>query len=221
LKIKASVKAMIGVGHAKALKAFTTDGDKAQKAAQTARKRSRCGGGSSSVEADAAALVAKWDVTSFFSLPPQQRWRVIKDVQHRYKELCVDDPKQRLEAHDEAAVGRLQDARRDETNKARNRWLIYKNLEPIIPVTTPADLEALYSSFAHEDDAGRDNAMIDQISVRVHIYSAPAKDLPNMHGAGGHKINAERLLLELPTPVGFDGALSPKPKAPSPCPARK
>mmetsp|Transcript_48720 Transcript_48720/g.83195 ORF Transcript_48720/g.83195 Transcript_48720/m.83195 type:complete len:212 (-) Transcript_48720:59-694(-) len=55
----------------------------------------------------------------------------------------------------------------------------------------------------------------------VHIYSIPAKDLKNMHGAGGHKINAERLLLELPTSMGFEGALPPKPKAPSPYPARK
>ena len=133
------------------------------------------------MEADAAALVAKWNLTSFFSLPPSKRWEVIKDVQHRYKELCVDDPKQRLEAHDEAAVERLQDNRRAEINKARDRFLNYKKLESIVPVTTEDELRQLFGSFDRADDSGRNNAMTDQIRVRIHIYGIKAKELPNMH----------------------------------------
>ena len=59
LKSKASVKAMIGVAHAKALKAFSTDREKKETAMQTARKMMTRGSGSSSLSNDAAALVKK------------------------------------------------------------------------------------------------------------------------------------------------------------------
>ena len=57
LKIKTSVKAMIGVAHAKALKAFSTHGKMKEKANQTARKMMARGSGSSFLSHDTAVWV--------------------------------------------------------------------------------------------------------------------------------------------------------------------
>ena len=139
LKLNASIKAMIGVAHAKALKAFSTDGEK--QAAATARKRRKAGGGSSSLEGDAAGLVKQWDTTSFFNIAREKRWEIIKSIQKNYKQLCVEDPKERMEVHDEAAVERSREARREEINKARGRWLNYKKMDSITPVESFAALK--------------------------------------------------------------------------------
>ena len=218
LKIKASVKAMIGVAHAKALKAFSTDGEKKEKAMQTARKMMARGSGSSSLSNDAAALVEKWNVTSFFNFPREKRWMIIKSVQKNYKELCVDDPKTRLEKHDEAALERSRQARLDEINKARGRWLRYKQMESIQIAKSASELNDIYSSFSDEDDKARNEAMIDQIRVRIHVYALKAMELPKMHSELDYKGNAARLRTALKPVV--EKPLPPKPGAPSPFPER-
>ena len=219
LKLNASINAMIGVAHAKALKAFSTDGEKAEKAKATALKRRNAGGGSSSLSSDAAALVKQWDTTSFFKMPREKRWEVIKSIQKNYTQLCVEDPKVRLEAHDEAAVERSREVRREEINKARARWMNYKKMDSIKPVESAVELQRLFDSFGGGDDKGRNEAMKDQIRVRLHVYRLKAADMPNMDRAGlGQKHNSERLLKELKPVV--DVPLPRKPREPSPYPER-
>ena len=87
MKLNASIKAMIGVAHAKALKAFSTDGEKQDKTAATARKRRKAGGGSSFLEGDAAGLVKQWDTASFFSIDREKRWEIIKSIRKNYRRL--------------------------------------------------------------------------------------------------------------------------------------
>ena len=219
LKLNASIKAMIGVAHAKALKAVSTDGEKQDKAAATARKRRTAGGGSSSLEGDAAGLVKQWDTTSFFSIAREKRWEIIKSIQRNYKQLCVEDPKERMEVHDEAAVERSREARREEINKARGRWLNYKKMDSITPVESFAALKQLYDSFSSADDKGRNEAMKDQIRIRIHVYRIKAAEMPNMEKSGlGQILKAERLLEEL-APV-VEKRLPRKPPEPSPYPER-
>jgi hypothetical protein len=75
-----------------------------------ARKRRRIEGGENDDD-DSAAIKAQleaWDVTSYFSLPREERWVIIWDLQFNYKTKRVSDPKARLEAHDKATASRLQ-----------------------------------------------------------------------------------------------------------------
>ena len=228
LKVKASVKAMIGVAHSRSIKAFTTDAEKNASAMATAKKRARRGtaaSSSSSLAAEAATIKKGWDTTSFFSLPREERWRVIKDIQHRYKELCVDDPKARLEEHDSNSLALLEENRAKAVESARNKWLNYKKLESIVPAKSKAELRSLYASFKAPDgsidDEGRDKAMTDQIRVRIYIHGMKAKELPNMHATPklGHFKNAERLLGEFEScPVFF--SLPAKQPEPAPYPER-
>ena len=99
-----------------------------------------------------------------------------------------------MEVHDEAAVERSREARREEINKARGRWLNYKKMDSITPVESFAALKQLYDSFSSADDKGRNEAMKDQIRVRIHVYRMKAANMPNMERTGlGQKLNAERL----------------------------
>ena len=222
LKISASIHAMIGVAHAKALKEFSTDGDKNEKALKIARKKRKKGGGSSSLSKDAEALVAQWNVTSFFSMPREKRWQIIKNVRQNYKQLCVDDPKARLEAHDAAGLKRARDGRILEIQRAKGRWLKYKNTSSIEVIQSACELDSLFSSFSPDsadcDNKGMNETMTDQIRVRLHVYRVKAKDMPNMHSDLDDKGNAERLhialrpIVEMPLPA--------KPREPSPFPVR-
>ena len=67
-----------------------------------------------------------------------------------------------------------------------------------------SELQALYDSFDDPDDTGRNNAMTDQLRVRIHNHGMKAQTLPKMHGGDGKKRNAERLLGEFKSsPIFF------------------
>ena len=66
---------------------------------------------------------------------------------------------------------RSRQARLDEINKARGRWLRYKQMESIQIAKSASELSDIYSSFSAEDDKARNEAMIDQIRVRIHVYA--------------------------------------------------
>ena len=112
---------------------------------------------------------------------------------------------------------RSREARQEEINKARGRWLNYQKMDSIKPVESEADLLGLFGSFSSGDEKGRNEAMKDQIQVRIHVYKIKAAKMPNMDRSGlGQKPNAERLLEELKPVVTTP--LPPKPREHSPYP---
>ena len=139
LELDASVHAELGVAHAKALKLMTTDGSKHLRA----RRLSASIADPSERAAAVAAKMSVWNYTSFFSLPREKRWLIIKDVQRNFKLLCISEPAAKLKAHDEAKLGRAVATRDHEIAMYLNRAVKFKEMDTIVPITSVAALDAL------------------------------------------------------------------------------
>ena len=57
-------------------------------------------------------------------------------------------------------------------------------MDSIKPVESEADLLGLFGSFSSGDEKGRNEAMKDQIQVRIHVYKIKAAKMPNMDRLG-------------------------------------
>ena len=79
----------------------------------------------------------------FFSLPREKRWLIIKDVQRKFKSLCVSEPAAKLQAHDEAKLGRSVATRDNEFAMNFNRAVKFKEMDTIVPITSLEALDAL------------------------------------------------------------------------------
>ena len=139
LELDASVHAELGVAHAKALKLMTTDGSKYSRA----RRLSASIADPSERAAAVASKMSVWNCTSFFSLPREKRWLIIKDVQRNFKLLCISEPAAKLKAHDEAKLGRAVATRDHEITTYLNRAVKFKEMDTITPITSVGALDAL------------------------------------------------------------------------------
>ncbi len=83
------------------------------------------------------------ELHKFFSLTREKRWLIIKDVQRNFKLLCISEPAAKLEAHDEAKLGRAVATRDHEIATSLNRAVKFKEMDTIVPVTSVKALEAL------------------------------------------------------------------------------
>ena len=212
----ASMEACLGVAHAMVLKAFVSDGAKQQASASAARKkRQKTGGTSDSDQAAFAEQLEAWDTTSFFKLPPEERWVVIRDLQYRYKTKCVTEPRERLAKHDAAVVDRLKHKAEEHVRLVMNRVIAYQKHNEIVACVSAAALEALRGK--HESDKALAEALRDQIRVRQHVYGMKQKDLPAI-GSGSGELAVTRLMSELAVVVSEP--LPRKPPPPLPYPVR-
>jgi hypothetical protein len=59
-------------------------------------------------EAAVQVKLAAWETTSFFTLPREERWALIKDTQRRYKIVVVAADRANAEAEAKGRVGRLK-----------------------------------------------------------------------------------------------------------------
>ena len=59
-------------------------------------------------EAVVQAKLAAWETTSFFNLPREERWTLIKDIQRRYKIVVVAADRANAEAEARGRVDRLK-----------------------------------------------------------------------------------------------------------------
>ena len=211
----ASVEACCGVAHANVMHAFETEGAKKEVAAKIARKRRKLEGGSTGDDSVAVEdQLESWDVTSYFSLPREERWVIIRDLQFNYKTTCVKEPKARMEAHDRATVSRLQEKADKHVRLVLNRAGEYSNRVKIVPCVSVAGLDALRA--AHDDKALAE-ALRDQIRVRRHVYGVKQKDLP-LIGGDNDADAVTRLMSELAATV--TKPLGRKPPPPVPYPVR-
>jgi hypothetical protein len=172
------IQGCIGVAHAAMLKAFATDAGKRQAAKAAARMEARATGtkgGGAADEAVVQAKLAAWETTSFFKLPRAERWKLITDIQFRYKTVVVAADRANAEAEATGRVDRLKAKAAAHVllflNRAGNRD---KHMQ-IAPCTSLAGLAALGAGKSVKDHL---QAMRDQIRVRVHVYEIKAATLP-------------------------------------------
>ena len=210
----ASMEACLGVAHAMVLKAFVSDGAKQQASASAARKkRQKTGGTSDSDQAAFAEQLEAWDTTSFFKLPPEERWVVIRDLQYRYKTKCVTEPRERLAKHDAAVVDRLKHKAEEHVRLVMNRVIAYQKHNEIVACVSAAALEALRGK--HESDKALAEALRDQIRVRQHVYGMKQNDLPAI-GSDSGELAVTRLISELAVVVSEPLPRKPPPHCPTP-----
>jgi hypothetical protein len=215
LVLGANTHALFGVAHAQLIKAFDTKASKEKRAKEKVLKRARSSGSSGAASGEVDVQVAAWDTTGYFSLPREKRWRLIKDVQRNYRDLCVLAPKEKRKEHDAVKVERLKAARAAEIIRCLNRAAKYTEFARIVPCTSIAELEALRAG--HPDAKGYSKALRDQIRVRQHVFGIKQKDLPPIGDDTDDNVAARlgrilRDVVVLPLPV--------KPPPPPPYPIR-
>ena len=97
---KAGIDACIGVAHADILGAFHPDGTRraaARAAVMRERRSTGVSSGAAVDEEEVDAKVEEFRVTSFFCLPKEERWRIIKSLQKGYQDDIVKANSARLE----------------------------------------------------------------------------------------------------------------------------
>jgi hypothetical protein len=179
-----SMRASIGVAHSNRLHLFQSPGEKLAKARKVIMTERRIGG--KGTKEDAEALVSKWEFTSFRSLPREERWELLTDLQRRSKELR-GVYRAKMKEHDSARLKRKRDSRDNEITAASNKYLKYEQYNKITAITSTAGLDALTAKYKGK---GKDNEysehLRDQLRVRQHCYNIKKTDLPKLssgHGA--------------------------------------
>ena len=120
-RLGSSPMASVGVAHAMALHAFASPGEKTYSARMMARKQVKQGYiEEGDADSSAAMLVKTCDMTSFKSIERAERWKILQSVSSNFHEFCVNDPRRRMAAHDEAALNRRQTARLQEIQRCKN-----------------------------------------------------------------------------------------------------
>ena len=114
-----SMRASIGVAHANRMHLLQTRGEMAAKARRAIMTERRIGG--KGTGEDAGALVDKWKFTSFRSLPREERWELLNDLQRRSNELR-SAYKAKMKEHDSARLKRKRDSRDSEITTANNKY---------------------------------------------------------------------------------------------------
>jgi len=151
---------------------------------------------------DDAGKVANWKATSFFGLPRERRWVLIRDVQRGYQDLCVKEPKEQLAAMDAASLKRKVEAKETEERKIVKRFKKYNQFQHITPITEAEEIEEI-------DDV---EALRDQIRLRTYVYQMTS--LKTKVGDGSGEEELERLRCGLAKEV-VEMPLPPKPPPPA------
>ena len=182
-------------------------------------ERRSTGGSSSGAAMDEAEVDAKVDefrVTSFFNLPKEERWVIIRDLQKRYQKGIVGASRDALKAEAGARLARLRLKKDEHIRLCAMRCDKYNDFVKVVPCRTVADLEALCARHADDLKACAE-ALRDQIRVRLHVYKVKAADLPNI-GSDNPEVAVARLMAELRAVVAR--ALPRDPPPPVPYPTR-
>jgi len=182
-------------------------------------ERRSTGGSSSGAAVDEAEVDAKVDefrVMSFFNLPKEERWAIIRDLQKRYQQDIVGASRDALKAEAGARLARLRLKKDEHIRLCAMRCDKYNDFVKVVPCRTVADLEALRARHADDIKACAE-ALRDQIRVRLHVYKVKAADLPNI-GSDNPEVAVARLMAEMRAVVAR--ALPRDPPPPVPYPTR-
>ena len=219
--VGAGMDACIGVAHSAALGAFQTAGARRHAARDAVRRDRRSTGASSAgMAVDGAEVDAKVEeflVTSFFSLPKEERWAIIQSLQRNYQTDIVEANRDSLKAEARARLARLRLKKEEHIRLCAMRCEKYADFLKIEPCRSIDDLCALCALHKTDYKACAE-ALRDQIRVRLHVYKVKASDLPGI-GSDSPEVAVARLMDEL-RPVVVSGALPRNPPQPVPYPDR-
>ena len=216
---KAGIDACIGVAHADILGAFHPDGTRRAAARAAVMRERRSTGASSGAavdEEEVDAKVEEFRVTSFFCLPKEERWRIIKSLQKGYQDDVITANRGALKAEASARLERLQFKKDEHIRLCDVRCGKYNDYVKIEPCRSLVALAALRAQHGTDLKACAE-ALRDQIRVRVHVYKIKAAGLPNI-GSDSSEAAVQRLVIELRAVVV--GALPRSPPPPVPYPTR-
>lgn len=160
----------------------------------------------------------KWKLKCYFSIPKEERWRALRDIQRRFKELCVVAPREQKAKHDELMREReLENVAQAEAASLRKRasFDVHKGVAVIV---TTAGLTALRAASAK--DTGKGSylwALKSQLRARQHVYGQTPKDgLPIL----GDDTLADLTRIDAGLRLLLDKPLPPRGSGPSPLPSR-
>ena len=219
LRLRAGHGATAGVAQSIRMHAMDTPGALKRKAMDKVNQKRKLGVGTTAPEAEnVAEQMAKWTTTSFFALPREERWAIIKSVRKQYKANAKEELLQ-LQKMDEAKAARQKKAQEDNINKHRNQALKFKEFASIAVITSVAELDSLVA--AHAGSPGElAEALRVQIRVRKHVYRVPMNNLPPITAKPGHSAEEEAERLRLAFVELVKVPLPSKQHAPTPFPVR-
>ena len=137
-----------GVAQAMHMNTMDTPSALERDAEERAKHKRKRGMETSATEAeDGAKQIAKWNSTSYFALPRNERWAIIKSVRKNYKanakaELLL------LQKMDEAMAARQKKARQDNINKNANQALKFNQFAAIPVIASLDQLDTLVAAHA-------------------------------------------------------------------------
>ena len=137
------MRGTFSVAHAGRLHLMQPKGEMLAKAKGSVLKERRTGGAGS--EEDVQSLVKKWEYTSFKSLPREERWELLTDLQRRSKELR-EEWKTKIKTMNSQALKRKVDSQDDDITSAKNKALKFQKYQ-IVPITSISALEALTATY--------------------------------------------------------------------------
>ena len=152
LRLRAGHGATAGVAQSMQMHAMDTPGALSQNAVDTVRKKRKRGVGTTASESEnVAEQMEKWKTTSFFALPREERWAIIKSTRKSYKanakaELLL------LQKMDEAKAARQKKTKEDNINKHKNQALKFLEFAAVPVITSLAQLDAVVT--AHAESPG-------------------------------------------------------------------
>ena len=184
---QSSMRGTFGVAHAGRLHLMQPKGEMLAKAKGSVLKERRTGGAGS--EEDVQSLVKKWEYTSFKSLPREERWELLTDLQRRSKELR-EEWKTKIKTMNSQALKRKVDSQDDDITSAKNKALKFQKYDQTVPITSISALETLTASYRGKgQDKKYAQQLRAQLQVRQHCYEWKKSTLPKF----GDKHNDQEL----------------------------
>ncbi len=219
LRLGAGFGSTAGVAQSISMKAMATPGEKQAKAkGAVKRKRAKGIGVDIPFEEQVAKQLAAWDTMSFFALPKERRWVIIKSVRMAYKETAKAELAL-LRKMDEAKAARLKATREEEIAKFANRSLKYAKFSSMVVIASTAMLLALVVRHAGSPKELVD-ALLEQIRIRRHVYGVTAANLPCIGPKLGATPASEAERLQKAFAAIVEKPLPAKPSPPTPYPVR-
>lgn len=219
LRLGAGFGSTAGVAQSISMKTMATPGEMGARAKRAVdNKRAKGIGLDMPIAKQVANQLAVWNTMSFFALPMERRWVIIKSVRMAYKETAKAELVL-LRKMDEAKAARLKAAREEEIAKFANRSLKYAKFDAMVVIASTAMLLALV---ARHDGSPKElvDALLDQIRIRRHVYGVPAADLPCMGAKSGTTAASEAGRLRQAFETMVEKPLPAKPPPPTPYPLR-
>jgi len=151
-------------------------------------------------ELDIEAEEGKWRLKSYFEIPADERWRLLRDIRRRYHDICVLKPRLDLEAHNDAKRQRSTDAATKAEERANAKALAFMGFKDIDIVTTDAGLATIRAGFESRGKLlGTKGSFIEylrsQLRAREHAYGqTKAKDALPAIGSGSSLEEVTRIV---------------------------